>query len=120
MLDLGPLRPVVWLHGCITTPPFSPAARRVTGYLLYRLQRGERLGMPHGRPMPSIGPGCLELRISDAQASWRVICRLDPDAVLVLDVFAKMTRKTPLHVVRTCRQRLARHDAQAKEEGRED
>ena len=43
---------MVWLRGAVKTPPFSAAARLEAGVLLRRLQRGDLLGMPHGRPMP--------------------------------------------------------------------
>lgn len=42
--------PLVWLRGAVKTPPFSAAARLEAGVLLRRLQRGEKLGMPHSRP----------------------------------------------------------------------
>ena len=54
------------LSGEVKTPPFSAAARVEAGFLLRTLQAGELLGMPQLRPMPSIGPGCHELRIPDA------------------------------------------------------
>ena len=115
MLDPGSLKPVIWLHGCIASPPFSEKARREAGYRLLQLQQGELLSMPASRPMPSIGPRCHELRIRDAWANWRVIYRLDPDAVLVLDVFAKGSQATPARVLRACRLRAARHDASHEE-----
>jgi phage-related protein len=43
--------------------------------------------------MPSIGPRCHELRISDAGRSWRIVYRLDSDAVVIADVFGKTTRQ---------------------------
>jgi len=49
-------KPLVWLRGGIKTPPFSQNARLEAGFLLRKLQRGEKLSMPHSRPMPSIGP----------------------------------------------------------------
>ena len=42
-------KPLVWLHGQISTPPFSKAARVEAGYLLRVLQKGETLPMPHSR-----------------------------------------------------------------------
>lgn len=36
-------KPLVWLHGEITTPPFSEKARIEAGYLLRQLQRGVKL-----------------------------------------------------------------------------
>lgn len=66
--------------------------------------------MPASRPMPSIGSRCHELRISDASTSWRIVYRLDPDAVAVLAVFEKKTRRTPFHVIHACRLRLQRYE----------
>jgi phage-related protein len=107
-------KPLLWLHGEVKTPPFSPAARIEAGLLLARLQRGEVLSMPHSRPMPGIGPRCHELRVKDDRAEWRVMYRADPDAVIVLDVFAKKTRTTPGDVLKNCRNRIKAYDAAAK------
>ena len=104
-------RPLVWLHGEVRTPPFGEAARREAGLLLRRLQRGEYIGMPHARPMPVIGVRCLELRVVDASVSWRIIVRTDPDAVIILAVFAKKTPRTPNDVMDACRRRLRKYDA---------
>ena len=38
---------------------------------------------------------------------WRIIHRIDDDAILILEVFEKKTNKTPQSVIDTCRQRLA-------------
>jgi phage-related protein len=64
---------LVWLHGEVKSPPFSAEARVEAGVLLRRLQRGERLSLPQSRPMPSVGPRCHELRIPDAEVTWRVV-----------------------------------------------
>ncbi|MGH9565669.1 MAG: type II toxin-antitoxin system RelE/ParE family toxin, partial [Candidatus Angelobacter sp.] len=103
-------KPLVWLSGEIKSPPFSAASRLEAGVLLRRLQRGEHVAMPHSRPMPSIGPRCQELRIPDAQVSWRIVYRLDHDAVLILQVFRKTTRATPLAVITNCKRRLRAYD----------
>src|SRR6266498_3586344 len=103
-------RPLVWLQGEIKTPPFSEAARIEAGTLLRRLQEGESLGMPHSRPMPSIGPRCHELRVRDEGHNWRIIYRLDADAILIVEVFAKTTRETPKQVLDACQRRLRRYD----------
>lgn len=106
-----PRKPVGWLHGEIKTPPFSSAARTEAGELLGRLQRGETLRMPQSRPMPDIGPRCHELRVKDAGAEWRIMYRVDPDAILVLDVFNKKTRETPPSVIHNCRRRVQEYDS---------
>ena len=103
-------KPLVWLHGEIKTPPFSRAARLEAGYLLRRLQKGEVLGMPHSRPMPLVGPRCQELRVHDVGADWRIVYRLDPDAIVILEVFTKKTRATPKTVIDVCRRRLREYD----------
>lgn len=103
-------KPLAWLHDRVRTPPFSKAARLEAGVLLRRLQRGETFGLPHSRPMPAIGPRCHELRITDARVSWRIIYRVDGDAVVIVHVFAKRTRATPRLVIEVCRRRLRDYD----------
>jgi phage-related protein len=103
-------KPLVWLQGEIKTPTFSSTARLETGYLLRRLQEGETLGMPHSRPMPSIGSRCHELRINDMRATWRVVYRIDPDAIIILEVFSKKSRETPKAVIEECKKRLRDYD----------
>jgi phage-related protein len=103
-------KPLVWLRGEVKTPPFSSAARVEAGALLRRLQRGENLGMPHARPMPSIGRRCYELRIVDAAKTWRIVFRLDADAIVIADVFPKTTRATPRRVIDECQRRLSAYD----------
>jgi phage-related protein len=81
-----------------------------TGVLLRRLQGGESLGLPGSRPMPSIGKRCHELRIVDEDSTWRVIYRIDDDAIVIADVFKKKTQATPKDVIETCQRRLRRYD----------
>jgi phage-related protein len=103
-------KPLVWLHGEVKTPPFSRAARLEAGFLLRLLQKGENLNMPHSRPMPVIGLRCHELRINDETAQWRIMYRLDPDAIVIADVFKKKSSKTPKKVIDVCKERLGRFD----------
>jgi len=100
----------VWLRGEIKSPPFGAAARIEAGYLLRRLQSGETIGLPMSRPLPVIGPRCHELRVNDADQSWRIVYRVDTDAIVIADVFAKKTRSTPVQVIATCRRRLREYD----------
>ncbi|MCB1077147.1 MAG: type II toxin-antitoxin system RelE/ParE family toxin [Verrucomicrobiae bacterium] len=103
-------KPLVWLRTEVKTPPFGEEARIEAGTLLRRLQRGEMIGLPHSRPMPSIGTRCHELRINDKSATWRVVYRLDSDAVIIGEVFSKKTTATPKHVIETCRARFQQYD----------
>lgn len=66
--------------------------------------------MPQSRPMPTIGSRCHELRINDADTTWRLIYRIDPDAIVILEVFAKKTEKTPKDVIEACKKRLKEYD----------
>lgn len=101
---------VVWLHGEVKTPPFSAAARIEAGYLLRKLQLGEKLSMPQSRPMPTIGRRCHELRITDSNVIWRIIYRIDEDAIVILEVFEKKTSKTPKSVIDVSKDRLRDYD----------
>jgi phage-related protein len=118
-------KPLAWLSGEIKTPPFTEAGRQEIGALLRQLQQGESLGMPHSRPMPSIGPRCHELRVRDEEHNWRLVYRIDGNRIVVADVFEKTTRTTPKTVVDNCKARLARYDeaiakarSEAKKRGR--
>ena len=110
MKKAGAGKPIVWLRGEVKTPPFSQEARIEAGYLLRLLQRGETLSLPHSRPMPTIGPRCHELRINDAAATFRIVYRADPDAVVILEVFSKKTTRTPRPVLDACKRRLREYD----------
>ncbi len=92
------------------TPPFSRAARIEVGFLLRCLQQGESLRLPHSRPLPSIGARCHELRVREAEHNWRLVYRVDPDAIVIADVFDKKTQQTPPHVIANCRRRLFAYD----------
>ena len=79
-----PDKPLVWLHGAVKRPPFSPSARLEAGVLLRRVQQGEKLGMPHLRSIPGIGSRCHEWRIPDVHATWRILYQVDIDTVVIL------------------------------------
>jgi phage-related protein len=108
-------KPLVWLKGEVKTPPFSSAGRIEAGFLLRKLQAGQNIGLPHSRPMPSIGLHCHELRIRDADRTWRIVYRIDRDAVVIVEVFAKTTQTTPKAVIDVCRRRLQQYDVAAQD-----
>jgi phage-related protein len=107
-------KPLTWLYGAVKSPPFSNAARLEAGFLLRSLQLGNNLALPHSRPMPSIGPHCHELRINDELVTWRIVYRIDPDAILILDVFEKKTTATPKRVINVCKERMRSYDHESK------
>lgn len=108
-------KPLAWLHGEIKTPPLGGNARLLAGFLLRQLQRGETLSMPHSRPLKTISGGVCELRIPDDHRDWRVIYRVDEDAIVIVEVFEKRTQKTPKKVIEACRRRLATYDLLKRE-----
>ena len=107
---------LVWLHGEVKTPPLSHEGRIEAGTLLRRLQQGEKLSLPHSRPMPVVGSRCHELRVRDQEVTWRIMYRVDPDAVIIAEVFAKKTQATPQQVIDICKERLRKYDKAAKEQ----
>ena len=68
--------------------------------------------MPDSRSMPTIGPRCHELRIADRGASseWRIIYRIDADAIVIADAFAKKSRATPKAAISRAVRRFRRYD----------
>jgi phage-related protein len=103
-------KPLIWLHGEVKTPPFSREARIEAGVLLRHLQKGELISLPHSRPLQSIGSKCHELRVLDRDNAWRIVYRIDSDAIVIVDVFSKKTRQTPPQVVERCKARLRQYD----------
>ena len=68
--------------------------------------------------MPSVGTRCHELRVADAKANWRLMYRIDPNAVVVLEVFAKKTQTTPKAVIDVCQRRIKEYDRDRKDESK--
>jgi phage-related protein len=66
--------------------------------------------MPQSRLMPEIGARCHELRVVDQGVTWRLLYRVDRDAIVIADVFAKKTEKTPGSALGACRRRLKEYD----------
>lgn len=93
----------------------GPARGRV---LPRRLQRGEKLEMPHSRPLPSVSLRCLELRIQNERATWRIVYRVDSDAIVIVEVFSKKTQATPRQVIEVCQRHLRLYDRAVREEVR--
>src|SRR4030066_1128533 len=103
-------KPLVWLHGEIKSPPLSKAARIEAGFLLRQLQNGIKLSLPQSRPLASIGKRCHELRLNDNDKTWRIIYRIDSDAIILLEVFQKQTNKTPKQIIENSKRRLNQYE----------
>jgi len=104
-------KPLAWLHGHVKIPPFKREARVDARFLLRRVQQGDKLGFAHSRPIPSVGARCHELRINDVDNTWRIVYRIDVDAIVILEVFPKKTGKTPNAIIDICKQRLKYYDS---------
>jgi phage-related protein len=78
--------------------------------LLRQLQQGIKLSLPQSRPMPGIGRRCHELRINDKDITWRIVYRIDDDAVVILEVFAKKTNTTPKVIIDICKARIRNYE----------
>ncbi len=86
---------------------FSKNVRTGIGELLFDLQRGENIGMPYARPMPTIAAGAYELRVKDTDGIYRIFYYLkSADGILVFHAFAKKTQTTPQNEIVTARKRL--------------
>jgi phage-related protein len=60
--------------------------------------------------MPAVGVRCHELRVVDKGVTWRIVYRVDPDAIVIAEVFAKKTAKSQAAVLEACRRRLKEYD----------
>jgi phage-related protein len=83
---------------------------------------GELLSIQEGRepsswkPMPSIGAGVNEIRISDDGEAYRVIYIAKfAESIYVLHAFQKKTQKTPKHDLELARKRFRELCASRKE-----
>lgn len=74
---------------------FPEEVKDELGFLIHKLQMGEKLGMPQSRSMPSLGMGCHELRVKDGNGTYRVFYYLKiKNNILIFHAFQKKTEKT--------------------------
>jgi phage-related protein len=48
--------------------------------------------------------------VRDAEQNWRIMYRIDSDAILIVEVYAKKTQKIPKEVIDRCQERLKQYD----------
>lgn len=70
--------------------------------------------------MLSVGRRCHELRVRDEDHNWRIIYRLDSDAIIIAEVFKKTTKQTPKHVIANCERRLRLYGQACSEKNKEE
>ena len=84
---------------------FPKDARQDAGYQLEKVQEGKT--PDDFKPMPSIGKGVEEIRVSDPSGAYRVIyVARRVEAVYVLHAFHKKTRSTPKKDLETAKRRF--------------
>jgi phage-related protein len=82
-------------------------AKREFGATLHRLQKGEAVGMPDARAMPSVAKGVFEIRVATAAGAFRSFyVSVNKGELLVFHAFIKKTQKTPQIEIETGRRRL--------------
>ncbi|CAM6002063.1 unnamed protein product [Sphagnum balticum] len=91
------LKKVLWHPKArIEVKSFPDEAKRELGYLIFRVQQGESLGMPASRPMPEVAAGVSELRARGPDGIYRVFYYVKVEnQILVFHAFIKKTPKTP-------------------------
>ena len=98
-------KPLIWLGDSREAiSGFPDAARQITGFQLWRVQRG--LEPNDWKPMPSVGPGVQEIRIHTGAEHRVLYVAKFAEAVYVLHAFEKRTRRTPQDVLDLARHRL--------------
>ena len=108
--DEADLKPVVIFRADVPDPKMDVPTAEAINDLLRRLRSGEKLSLPHSRPMPSIGRRCHELRLSESNGIWRVFYRIDPDSIVVVHVLWKTTQQTPKSDINLCKSRFKQYD----------
>lgn len=85
--------------------------RSIGGWLLAAIAAARpHAFMPQSRPMPAIGSHCHELRIADSNKIWRIVYRIDRDAIVIAEVFQKKTTATPKSIIDVCSLRFRMYD----------
>ena len=100
------MKPVAFLGDSLDAiRSFPDDPRREAGFQIDRIQRG--LDPNHWKPMPTVGPGVREIRLSDVHGAFRVIYVATlPEAVYVLHAFQKKSQATALRDIDLAIKRL--------------
>ena len=86
-------KPLVWLGSSLEAlRAFPEDARQEAGFQLRRVQKG--LSPVDQKPMTTVGPGVVEIRIHTAQEYRVLYVAKFAEAVYVLHAFNKRTQKT--------------------------
>ena len=101
-----PGKPLFWVGGTLARLRSFPAGvRREAGHQLYQVQLG--LDPSDWKPMPSVGPGVVEIRVHE-DGEYRVLYAAKfAEGVYVLHAFEKRTRQTRKADIELARGNLA-------------
>jgi len=81
--------------------------RKGVGDVLTKLQKGESIGMPDVRQMPSVGKGVCEIRIRVSSGSYRVFYFFERAyGICAFHAFTKKTQRTSNREILAARERL--------------
>jgi phage-related protein len=96
---------VIWLGDSLgVVRNFPVDARHETGYQLELVQAGREPA--DWKPMSSVGPGVLELRVHAGGAYRLLYVAKFAEAIYVLHAFQKKTRRTARNDIEAARRRL--------------
>lgn len=74
---------------------FPKDVKHEVGYLIYRLQKGEKLTSPQSAYMATVGKGVNEIRVKGEDGIYRVFYYTkDKRGILIIHAFVKKTQKT--------------------------
>jgi phage-related protein len=100
-----PLKPVIWVGSSLEDlRRFPDAARQRAGYNLHLVQLSR--APVDWKPMSSVGPGVIELRIRTDRAHRVFYVARFAEAIYVLHAFEKKTQKTAKQDLEIGRARL--------------
>ena len=95
-----------WVGGSLARlRAFPAAARRESGHQLYQVQVGLQPG--DWKPMPSVGPGVMEIRVHEGGEFRVLYVSKFAEGVYVLHAFEKRTRQTRKADIELGRRNLA-------------
>jgi phage-related protein len=91
------MKEVIWHKKALEKlKEFPLSVKKDFGYLIHRLQMGDKLVSPYSRPINSVETGTNELRVKDASGAYRVFYYLKAsDGIIIFHAFKKKTQKTP-------------------------
>jgi phage-related protein len=103
-----PMNEVEWNKKALReVKTFPEEVKKEIGYLIFKLQIGESLSMPHARTMTSVAKGCYELRVKDRDGIYRVFYFLKiKSRILIFHAFQKKEQRTPIKEIDLGRKNL--------------